>query len=101
MPTLELTDDEASIIETMRNWDDGNPPARAVDWRDGIYLRLLHARAEILVMAIRHSYNDVDRRRESMMSMVSPFVVMDLVSAWLRLNDRERDDETSELEAQG
>lgn len=96
---MDLTEDERDLILQMREWKDGIPDGVIGQHRESaVYVSLISARAELYKMAIRHGHNDVMGRRERMIKLISPFVLIELCKAWEDLRARERDDELAELE---
>lgn len=97
--TLDLTDDERDLILQMREWKDGIPDDAISQSRESaVYVSLVSARAELYKMAIRHGHNDIFARRDRMLKLISPFVLIELCKAWDDLRAREREDEYAEFE---
>ena len=97
--TLDLTRDERDLILQMREWKDGIPEdAIGQNQESAVYVSLISARAELYKMAMRHGHNDIFARRDRMLKLISPFVLIELCKAWQDLREREHDDEFAELE---
>ena len=93
----DLTEDEAAVILKMREWKDGIPEDALGHGRERvIYIHLVAARAELYKLAIRHMHNDLVERRDRMLGLVSPWLLLELCTAWFDLRDRRLDDEHRE-----
>ena len=90
MPTIEISEEEQEALLKMRESrndsmvvSDDDPPL--------MYLRLLAAKAELYIMALRLGDNNPMTRYESFHRMVSPHDVIKLVRAFIRLRDLEEE----------
>lgn len=94
MPTIEVTDDEKSLIEQMRQWSDGVPDDAVGNRKESaVYVSLVSARAELFRMAIMHGHNDLFARHDRLHKLLSPGLVITLCKAWEDLQRRLREDE--------
>lgn len=93
MNDLVLTDSERDLILKLREWKDGIPEDLVGHRENAIYVSLVAARADLYRMAIQLGYNDMLERKQAMMDLVSPWLLMDLCKAWQDLRHREAEDE--------
>ncbi len=102
MTSLDVTDDERALILQMREWKDGIPDGALGQGKlSPVYLSLIAARAELYIMALRYSHNDLLERRERFMKLISPHDMVKLVRAHEELQSRIRDDEHAEFGGAG
>lgn len=100
MIQMDVTEDERSVILKMREWTDGIPESALGHGRDSaVYISLVAARAELYKIAIRHMHNDLGHRREALLALISPWLMLSLCRAWQWKRQREADDEEAEMVA--
>ena len=96
MPVIDASDDEIAVIQEMRRLAVEGPATAKTELEDSVYVHLIKARAELYLFALMHGRNDLSRRHELFLNLLSAEIVCKLCDAWHELRDRRRDDETLE-----
>jgi hypothetical protein len=95
---LQVSPDERDLIEQMRLWKDGIPDdALGTAKESGIYISLIAARAELYLLALRHSHNDLKARYDAFYRLIGPNLALSLCGTWQKHQRRLADDREAEL----
>lgn len=75
--------------------DDRHKPG--MDSSDSVYISLIRSQAENYILAMRANEPDLFSRRDELMWLLSPNMVLELCNAWKKLQEIQRDEEDVEI----